>query len=67
MMITIQRLWNFIVMRTQMHRSAESMTPNKKHVQKTKPEKELLKELAQRGPRNPVEAALYEKYIRNRG
>lgn len=39
----------------------------KKHVQKVKPEKELLKELAKRGPRNPVEAALYEKYIRGRG
>jgi hypothetical protein len=43
------------------------MTSKKKHVQKVKPEKELLKELAKRGPRNPVEAALYEKYIRGRG
>lgn len=43
------------------------MKPKKKHVQKTKPEKDLLKELAKRGPRNPVEAALYEKYIRGRG
>lgn len=43
------------------------MTSKKKHVQKPKPEKELLKELAKRGPRTPTEAALYEKYLRNRG